>query len=279
MSATNIMQKNTAPYPFTAHAMPLHQLGRKLGWQTPDNITDDMLVNGINQLKQAQNNELIYINHADYIDDLLLSESRYCLLTEKLLDKVKARLSENDTLNQVEGNRLAAASSQHTKIFILCDNPRAQWALAADALYLTYPFIDRHQAQANIAKNVQIGKNTVIDDNCTISSGCKIGPNCSSIINSTIGKNSIIGSNVSLHHCHIGDDNVILSGVTLGEEGFGIIPATAKHHTIPMAQIGNLVTGQSVLIGSNSTIDRATIGSTFIGSHTKIDIMYILGIM
>ena len=246
--------KTIAPYEFNAQKMSLNQLGRKLGWQMPDNITDDMMVTGINQLKQAENNQLIYINHADYIDDLWLSQSQFCLLTAKLRDKAQAQNS--------------AAEHNH-KILILCDDPRAEWALAAKLLYPTYPFIDKQQ-ESVIASDALIGKNTVIDDNSTVSSGCNIGPNCS-IINSFIGKNAIIGSNVSLHHCHIGDDNVILSGVTLGEEGFGIIPATAQHHTIPMPQIGNLVTGKQVLIGSNSTIDRATIGSTFIGNHTKID--------
>ncbi len=255
---SNSKKINIAPYPFTATPHPYQQLAQKLDWQVakqPNNDNDDDLIQGISNFEHAQNNHLIYINHLKYLDLLKLTKSRFCLITPKLYQQMET-------------------SQPHIHLpdiqFLLCAHPRKEWAKAADMLYPDYPFIQQQQKSANIADDAQIGAYTFIDSNCTISQKTLIGSNCS-ITNSFIGKNCIIGSNVSLHHCKIGDNNVILSGAVLGEEGFGIIPANGADNNIPMKQIGILETKSNVLIGSNSTVDRATIGKTFIDEYSKID--------
>ncbi len=249
---------NIAPYPFATSPLPYQQLAQKFDWQVAEkmatkpnnNDDDDDMIQGISNFEHATSHHLIYINHIKYLDLLAQTKSRFCLITPKLYQQIHANLP-------------------HIQ-FLLCANPRSEWAKAADALYLDYPFIKPQQKSANIADDAQIGAHTFIDDNCTISHNTVIGANCS-ITNSFIGKNCIIGSNVSLHHCKIGDNNVILSGAVLGEEGFGIIPAKGDNNTIPMKQLGFLETKSNVLIGSNSTVDRATISKTFIDEYSKID--------
>ncbi len=250
----NIMNKTNkiAPYPFIATPLPYQDLAQQFDWQVAHKPTsnDDNMIQGISNFEYADKNHLIYINHLKYCDALKQTKSLFCLITPKLHQQVQANLP-------------------HIQFF-LCANPRTEWAKAAEMLYPDYPFIAPQQKQANIADNVQIGAHTFIDNHCTIATETVIGSNCS-ITNSFIGKNCIIGSNVSLHHCKIGDNNVILSGAVLGEEGFGIIPASGENNTIPMKQIGSLETKSHVLIGSNSTVDRATIGKTFIDEYSKID--------
>ncbi|MCH9845442.1 MAG: UDP-3-O-(3-hydroxymyristoyl)glucosamine N-acyltransferase [Alphaproteobacteria bacterium] len=250
-----------APYPFTATALSYQQLAQQFDWQMAEkmapkpNNNDDDMIQGISNFEHATRNHLIYINHLKYLDLLAQTKSRFCLITPKLYQQVESSLPDIH-LPDIQ--------------FLLCAQPRKEWAKAAHALYPDYPFIKPQQKTANIADDAQIGAYTFIDDNCTISQNTVIGSNCS-IINSFIGKNCIIGSNVSLHHCKIGDNNVILSGAVLGEEGFGIIPANGEDNAIPMKQIGFLETKSDVLIGSNSTVDRATIGKTFIDECSKID--------
>ncbi|MDR2104811.1 MAG: UDP-3-O-(3-hydroxymyristoyl)glucosamine N-acyltransferase, partial [Deferribacteraceae bacterium] len=84
-----------------------------------------------------------------------------------------------------------------------------------------------------------------------------------------IGKNCLIYPNVTIYEdSQIGDDVIIHSGVVIGSDGFGFVPGKV-HKKIP--QRGNVVIGDSVEIGANTAIDRAAVGSTVIGSGTKID--------
>ena len=65
-------------------------------------------------------------------------------------------------------------------------------------------------------------------------------------------------------------DNVkIHSGTVIGADGFGFI--NEKQSIIKIPQTGDVVIESNVEIGSNCSIDRATIGSTLIGESTKID--------
>ena len=137
--------------------------------------------------------------------------------------------------------------------------------------------------------DVGISKNTDIDDNCsigdsvfvgaftsicegvTIGNNVKIHPNCYIGKNVTIGDNSIIYPNVSIYHnCKIGYNNIIHSGVVIGSDGFGFAP-NAENNYDKISQIGNVIISDDVEIGANTTIDRATMGSTKIGKGVKLD--------
>lgn len=129
---------------------------------------------------------------------------------------------------------------------------------------------------AFVHENAKISKTSIIEPNATVEEGAIIGDGawicggCYIGANSEIGKNSIISPNVSiLHTCKIGDDCIIHSGTVIGSDGFGFTPVNGRHMKVP--QVGNVVVENNVEIGSNTTIDRGTLGSTVIGSGTKID--------
>lgn len=123
---------------------------------------------------------------------------------------------------------------------------------------------------------VAIGANVVIKENCTLGKGVRIDENC------TIGNNTLIGAgchlyaNVSLYNdTQIGKRCIIHSGCVIGADGFGYLLIGGKQEKIP--QVGNVCIGDDVEIGANTTIDRATLGSTTIGNGTKIDNLVQIG--
>ena len=124
---------------------------------------------------------------------------------------------------------------------------------------------------SSIGDTVFIGAFTSICEGVSIGNNVKIHPNCYIGKNVTIGDNSIIYPNVSIYHnCKIGNNNIIHSGVVIGSDGFGFAP-NAENNYYKISQIGNVIIGDDVEIGANTTIDRATMGSTKLGKGVKLD--------
>jgi UDP-3-O-[3-hydroxymyristoyl] glucosamine N-acyltransferase len=124
---------------------------------------------------------------------------------------------------------------------------------------------------AKLGENVYVGAFTTIGENAVIGDNVKIYSNTNIDDNVEIKDNSVIYSNVSIcYGCVVGVRNIIHSGAVIGADGFGFAPdEQGLYNKIP--QIGNVVLGDDVEVGANSTIDRATIGSTVIGNGVKID--------
>ena len=128
-------------------------------------------------------------------------------------------------------------------------------------------FID---ASASVGANVFIGANAVIDHNAHVGEGSRIYPQAYVGRNAQIGNHSIlhVGARV-LDDCLVGNNCVIHSGVVIGSDGFGFAPSDLAYSKVP--QIGNVIVEDDVEIGANSTIDRATMGSTVIRKGVKLD--------
>jgi len=131
--------------------------------------------------------------------------------------------------------------------------------------------------KSDIDKNSTIGKDVFIGAFTSIAEGVKIGENVKIHSNCFIGENvsiadnTIIFPNVSIYHdCKIGKNNIIHSGVVIGSDGFGFAPDEDNNYA-KISQIGNVTIGDDVEIGANTTIDRATMGSTKIGNGVKLD--------
>jgi len=115
-----------------------------------------------------------------------------------------------------------------------------------------------------IAARVNIGANTVIGKRCRIQPGVVIGDNC------RIGDDVVLYPNVVIYEDMVLGDRVIVhANSVIGADGFGYRFVQGRHVKVP--QLGNVVIGNDVEIGSCSTIDRSTFGSTLIGDGTKID--------
>ncbi len=116
-----------------------------------------------------------------------------------------------------------------------------------------------------IAPFVYIGENVVVEDNV------KLNPHVFIDDNVTIKKNSTLNSGVKIYHeCIIGENCIVHAGAIIGSDGFGFAPDENNvYRKIP--QLGNVIIEDNVEVGSNTTIDRATMGTTYIRKGAKLD--------
>jgi len=126
-------------------------------------------------------------------------------------------------------------------------------------------------ASAKIGKDVYIGDYVCIGENTTIGDKTKIYSNTNIGDHCTIGKNTTIYYGVSIYDkTVIGNECILHAGAVLGADGFGFAPQQGTDFK-KIPQIGNVVLEDRVEIGANTTIDRATLGSTIIRRGVKLD--------
>jgi UDP-3-O-[3-hydroxymyristoyl] glucosamine N-acyltransferase len=149
--------------------------------------------------------------------------------------------------------KLLAVYNQHQQAQAAIEQPSfiATTATVGEGLYLgAFAYIGEN---AQLGKNVKIypgsyvGNNVVIGDNTVLYPGVKVYAECK------------IGANVTLH-----------SGVIVGGDGFGFAPNSENNYN-KVPQIGNVIIEDHVEVGANTTIDRATLGSTIIRKGVKLD--------
>lgn len=124
---------------------------------------------------------------------------------------------------------------------------------------------------AKIGKDVYIGAFSYIGDNAEIADNAQIFPNTYIGDNARVGKNSKVFAGVKIYdNCEIGARVIIHAGTVIGGDGFGFAPQKdGSYKKVP--QIGNVIVEDDVEIGANTTIDRATMGSTYIRKGVKLD--------
>jgi len=135
---------------------------------------------------------------------------------------------------------------------------------------------------ATVAADAEIGANASIGANCVIEPGARIGTDTVLMPGCYVGHRSSVGAQCHLYarvtireECVIGDRCILQPGAVIGSDGFGFAFDAGRYHKVP--QVGNVVIGNDVEIGANTTIDRATTHSTIIGDGTKIDNLVQIG--
>jgi UDP-3-O-[3-hydroxymyristoyl] glucosamine N-acyltransferase len=124
---------------------------------------------------------------------------------------------------------------------------------------------------ANLGNDCYVGAFAYLGNNVKVGNNVKIFPHVYIGDGATIGDNTTIYSGAKVYHnCIIGQSCTIHSGVILGSDGFGFAPSSANNYK-KVPQIGNVILEDFVEIGSNSTVDRATMGSTIIKKGVKLD--------
>ena len=130
---------------------------------------------------------------------------------------------------------------------------------------------------ASIAASTTIGEGAYVGEFSCIGENVKIGANVRIHPQVFIGDNAVIGDNTTLHpgvrvysDIIIGNNCTVHSGVVIGSDGFGFAPQSDNNYK-KIAQIGNVIIEDDVEIGANTTIDRATLGSTIIRRGVKLD--------
>ena len=207
----------------------------------------------------------------------------------KIEDAVKGQLTflanpkYEEYLYSTSANVIIINNSQIVKEEIAATLVKVPDAYSAFALLLSeYQKLKQQQLvgiqepvyiHASVKKGdrIYIGAFAYLGENVIIGNGVKIYPNAYIGNNVIIDDDTIIHPGVKIYHdCIIGKKVVIHAGTVIGGDGFGFAPqADGSFKKVP--QTGNVIIEDNVEIGSNVTIDRATIGSTIIRNGAKLD--------
>lgn len=168
--------------------------------------------------------------------------------------------------------------SQAISITIIrVDDVYGSIAMLLDKFGAEIPQQSGTSSDAKIDSTTKIGEGTSVGHFTVIEKNVSIGKNCVIYPQVYIGENVKIGDNVTLHSgvkiyhaCQLGSNIILHSNVVIGADGFGFAPQPDGTYK-KVAQIGNVLIEDNVEIGSNTTIDRATMGSTYIRKGVKLD--------
>jgi UDP-3-O-[3-hydroxymyristoyl] glucosamine N-acyltransferase len=135
---------------------------------------------------------------------------------------------------------------------------------------------------AVVSPAAHLGEGASVGPHCTVEAGARIGAKtvlmagCYVGVQATIGEGCLFYPRVVLREeCVVGDRCIVHAGAIIGADGFGFAFDAGRYHKVP--QVGNVIVGDDVEIGANTTIDRATTDSTRIGDGTKIDNLVQIG--
>jgi UDP-3-O-[3-hydroxymyristoyl] glucosamine N-acyltransferase len=134
-------------------------------------------------------------------------------------------------------------------------------------------------SDAKLGAGVSIGAYSVVGPRSHIGAGTAIMPQVTIGADVTIGKQGVFHTGVRVgDRSAIGDRVIVHPNAVIGSDGFSFAPDlmsaaafTADVVLTRVHSLGNVAIGDDVEIGACTTVDRATLESTRIGSGTKID--------
>lgn len=212
-------------------------------------------VSSFGKIEEAQNGQLAFLANPKYEEYLYTTGASVIIINDAL--ELKQQITA--TLIRVPDAYSAFASLLKTYQKMM----QQQLVGVQEPAYIS--------KSASYGQNVFVGAFAYLGENVKIGNNTKIYPNVYLGDNVKVGDNTIIHPGVKIYHdCVIGQNVIIHAGTVIGSDGFGFAPqADGSFQKVP--QIGNVVIEDNVEIGANTTIDRATIGSTIIRSGAKLD--------
>lgn len=235
------------------------QIAMMIGGQVEGNA--DAAVGSFGKIEEAQAGQLSFLANPKYEEYLYSTNASIVIVNENLElkqivqaaiirvpDAYSAFAALLDKYQQLQTQQLTGIE-QHSHI-------NASAKLGENVFVGAFAYISKNVCVGNNVKifpQVYLGENVIVGDGCILMPGVKIYQDC------------VLGKNVIIH-----------SGTVIGSDGFGFAPqADGSYKKIP--QIGNVILEDFVEIGSNVSIDRATMGSTIVKSGAKIDNLVQIG--
>lgn len=212
-------------------------------------------VSSFGKIEEAQEGQLSFLANPKYEDYLYSSNASVIIINTTL----ELRQSINATLIRVNDPYSAFA----TLLDKYQELKTMQLSGIQQPIYM--------QPTVKMGEDVYVGAFVYLGENVVIGNRVKIFPQAYIGDNVTIGDDTIVHPGVKIyHHCVVGKNVKIHAGAVIGGDGFGFAPLPdGTFFKVP--QIGNVVIEDNVEIGSNATIDRATMGSTLIKAGAKLD--------
>lgn len=211
---------------------------------------------GVGSLSHAKADEISFLSSAQFEASIKNSRAAAILV----IPKHEALVPASSTALVVADPYLAYASSSQLFAYQPNGGNVHPSAVIADS--------------AVIGQNVSVGAFCVIGENVVIGNGTCLDAHVVIEDGVTIGQHTVIKSHVTIaHHCIIGDFVRLHFGVSIGSEGFGFAATNdrSKLGWERIAQLGRVVIGNHVRIGSQTCIDRGAVDDTVIGNHVIID--------
>jgi UDP-3-O-[3-hydroxymyristoyl] glucosamine N-acyltransferase len=213
------------------------------------------------QLEAASNTEISFIGHKKY--EKYWATSNACVAVVN--QDISIEPGEKRAFIKVQNADLAM--SQVLEMFAP-PMPRFSIDIHPSAI------IDK---TAVIGNGSRVGAGSYIGSNVKIGENVTIYPNVTILDDTTIGKNTVIWSGTVIRErTIIGTDCILHPNCTIGADGFGFRP-DPQRGLVKIPQIGNVVIGNNVEIGANSSVDRGKFSSTILGDGCKIDNLVQIG--
>ena len=211
---------------------------------------------GIGNLTTANSQQLSFLSNPHYLSSLASSQAGAVLISAE---------HRNEVPNDVIALIVAVPYLAYASASQLFARQRSAGGIHSTAVIADSAIIGNQVTIGPfcvIGEQVQIGDRCVLDAHVVVEDGTIIGTDSIIKPQVTIGHDCIIGNYVRLH-----------SGVSIGSEGFGFAPTSdpSVKGWERIAQLGRVVIGHHVRIGSQTCIDRGAIDDTVIGNHVIID--------
>lgn len=211
---------------------------------------DNVIIENIRPIEEAGRGDITFISNTKYLKQLQTTEASAILATPQ---------------TQAEGKNL-----------VLVDDPYIAFSRLLNIFYPVEHSYSGISKDACIEEGTDISPEATVFPHAYVSRGAKIEkgvviyPGVFIGSNTSVGENSVFYANVTVYSgSKIGKRVILHSGVVIGGDGFGFAAPGKGNYKIP--QVGFVQIDDDVEIGANSTIDRGTLGKTWIGRNVKID--------
>lgn len=241
-----------------AGGLSLSQIASLTGATLATGADGNRMVVDIAPLEQATVQQLSFLDNIKYLDVFSKSAAGACFVRQKYAARAPAGM-----------------------MLLITEEPYTAFAIAALRFYPDVVKSSRISPAAHISDTASIGNNVHIDSGVVIGERVSIGDHCRIGANAVIGDGVVIGSDCAigacctLSHAILGNRVVLHRGVHIGQDGFGFAPSAKGILKVP--QLGRVLIGNDVEIGSGTCIDRGAGPDTTIGDHTKIDNLVQIG--
>ncbi|MBK9285214.1 MAG: UDP-3-O-(3-hydroxymyristoyl)glucosamine N-acyltransferase [Sphingobacteriaceae bacterium] len=214
-------------------------------------------VNNISKIEEGKPQTLSFLANPKYYAYIYTTDASIVLVNHTL--KLEKPVKKTCTLIRVEN-----AYEAFAKLLQMYQQ------FKANKVGIEQPSFIHPSAQ--LGETCYIGAFAYLGENVKLGNNVKIYPGVSLSDNCEVGDNSVLFAGVKVYHdCKIGKNCTIHSNTVIGSDGFGFAPNSSGEIFEKVPQIGNVVIEDYVEIGSNSSIDRATLGSTILRKGVKLD--------
>ena len=219
-------------------------------------------INGVDVVDRASSSQLAFISDLKNLPRVRKSQAAVIIVPEA----VESLLTEYP-----EKSFLLVEDPEQALLLIaglFCEF-RGRPRIGVSPQAVVHPSAQIH-GNSNIHPLAVVGRDVVIGNNCEIHSGVVIGDGCRIADHVTIYPNTVL-----YHDVVIGNNVIIHAACVIGADGFGYRLVNGGHERLP--HYGTVRICDDVEIGAGTTIDRAKIGETVIGTGTRIDNQVMIG--